>query len=275
MDISEDRTKKLIKDKSEGVKMTGDQTSETLLPSPDLKTTYTVSSNEDEVTLFNSYPGPLARSLADIRNVTSKWEELSRTEVMMSNKFSLSDSERTLIQQNTRETTNKASFNYLFLDPDISTNLPMIFRESKQDLWRRFIEAIFYIGRGVRSRPMQHLVEASKTFGIASSIEKLSEKKYKKISKIHKIWENGRGVVVLQVFQNTMAPEAITREALMIEAIGLDNLTNLNPGDLKGEARNWGKDGRLEFGTFLLYKAFLIHLIDGEKQIRPGEVTFN
>ena len=81
----------------------------------------------------------------------------------------------------TRETTDKASFNYLFLDPDISTNLPMMFRESKQDLWRRFIEAIFYIGRGVRSRPMQHLVEASKTFGIASSIEKLSEKKFKKV----------------------------------------------------------------------------------------------
>ena len=251
------------------------------MPSPDLNTTYTLSSNKDEVTLFNSvsstkYPGPLARSLADIRNVTRKLDELSRMEIMMSDKFSnISNSTRALIQQNSRETTDKASFNYLFLDPDISANLPMMFLESKQDLWRRFIEAIFYIGRGKRSRPLQHLVEAKKTFGKASSIEKLSEKKSKKISKIHKIWENGRGVVVVQVFQNTMSPEAITREAVMIEAIGLDNLTNLNPGDLKGEAKNWGKDGRLELGTFLLYKAFMIHLIDGEKQIRQADVTFN
>ena len=282
----------LIEDKSEGVTMTEqrhssalgiagkncslcDQTSETLMPSPDLNTTYTLSSNKDEVTLFNSvsstkFPGPLARSLADVRNITRKWDELSRMEVMMSDKFSnISNSAADLVNQLTRETACKASFNYLLLDPGISSNLPMmVFHESEQNLWIRFINSVFYIGKGSRSRPFQHLYEAIKTFRKASSIKKLSEK----ISRIHKIWESGGGVVVVQVFQNTIAVEAFTREAAMIEAMGCDNLTNLKPGDLYGAARGWGKVRRLELGTFLVYKAFKIFLHDGERQIRPADV---
>ena len=234
--------------------------------------------SEDEGTVFNwesstgKYPGPLARSLAYIRNITSRIKLYSMREKMMCDEFSnISESTRSQIRQLTRETACKASFVYLFLDPDITSDLPMMFHESEQDLWRRFIKAIFYIGKGTRSRPLQHLNAANKTFGKASRKKEVTEK----ISKIHKIWENGGGVVVLQVFQNTIAVEAHTREALMIEAMGCDNLTNLNTGDLKGVARGWGKDSRLELGTFLLYKAFKIFLIEGERQIRPADVTFS
>jgi hypothetical protein len=41
-----------------------------------------------------------------------------------------------------------------------------------------------------------------------------------KIQKIIDIWNSGSGVVCLQIFQNSIAVEALTREAAMIDAIG-------------------------------------------------------
>lgn len=46
-------------------------------------------------------------------------------------------------------------FCYLLIDP---TMLP----EGSQCTFRRFVAAIFYVGKGNRSRPLQHLKDASK-----------------------------------------------------------------------------------------------------------------
>ena len=90
--------------------------------------------------------------------------------------------------------------------------------------------------------------------------------------KIHEIWSGDGGVVVLQVYQNTIAVEAFTREAAMIDALGCDNLTNVKPGDYYGAASEWNKETKLELGTFLLFKAFKIFLQEGERQIRPVDL---
>ena len=90
--------------------------------------------------------------------------------------------------------------------------------------------------------------------------------------RIHEVWESDGGVVVVQVFQNTIAVEAFTREAAMIDAIGCDNLTNVKPGDYYGVASNWSSDKKYDLGTFLLFKAFKIFLQEGERQIRPVDL---
>jgi len=219
--------------------------------------------------LDNKYPTPMAAALKNISTITRPWVKLSTTEQEMADVFNnipteLADKVNLL----TRETVCKASFNYLLLDPRISQNLPMrVFSSSDQELFRTFISAIFYVGKGSRSRPFQHLYEAIKSQKPGSK-KKLSDK----ISKIHDIWEEDKGVVVVQVFQNTIAVEAFTREAAMIDAIGCDNLTNIKGGDYYGEANSWDQEKKLELGTFLVFKAFKIFLQEGERQIRPVDL---
>lgn len=60
-----------------------------------------------------------------------------------------------------REGNLKSSFNYLLLDPRVSLNLPM--RHTRLpflEVFRIFVSAIFYVGKGKRSRPYQHFYEA-------------------------------------------------------------------------------------------------------------------
>jgi len=221
-------------------------------------------------TLDTKYPAPMAAALKNISSITRHWVRLSTMEQEMAAIFNnipsdLADKVNLL----TRETVCKASFNYLLLDPRMTQNLPMrVFSSSDQELWRTFLAAIFYVGKGSRSRPFQHLYEAIKIQKSAAKKKKLSEK----IRKIHEIWEEDKGVVVVQVFQNTIAVEAFTREAAMIDAVGCDNLTNVKGGDYYGVAAEWAEEKKLELGTFLVFKAFKIFLQEGERQIRPVDL---
>lgn len=55
----------------------------------------------------------------------------------------------------------KASFNYILLDPRATNNLPARAKKMCElDVFRAFIAAVFYIGKGKRSRPYAHLYEA-------------------------------------------------------------------------------------------------------------------
>ena len=140
----------------------------------------------------------------------------------------------------------------------------MRFSSSDQEVFRTFISAIFYVGKGSGRRPFQHLYEAMKS----EPGSKVSEK----ISKIHDIWKDDKGVVVLEVFKNRIAAEAFTREAAMIDAVGCENLTNVKGGDYYGVANSWDPEKKLALGTFLIFKAFKIFLQEGERQIRPVDL---
>ena len=74
------------------------------------------------------------------------------------------------------------------------------------------------------------------------------------------------------MFNNSISVEGLTREAAMIDALGLDNLSNARPGDYYGPAASWSPQKRLQLGTFLLYRAFKIFLQEGERQIRPVDL---
>ncbi|XP_069137278.1 uncharacterized protein [Argopecten irradians] len=166
-----------------------------------------------------------------------------------------------------REGTMKSSFNYLLLDPRVTRNLPnRCCSLSELDTFRTFVSAIFYVGKGKRARPYCHLYEAINQ--LKSPKDKVSEK----IERILDIWSSGEGVVSLHCFQSVIPVEAYTREACMVDAIGLSNLTNKKKGDYYGVSTTWSNKQRQHVGVLLLKKALQIFLGEGERQISPPDI---
>ncbi|XP_046892822.1 ankyrin repeat and LEM domain-containing protein 1 isoform X1 [Hypomesus transpacificus] len=168
-----------------------------------------------------------------------------------------------------REGVIKSSFNYLLLDPRVTKNLP--YRSHSMtplECFQTFIGSIFYIGKGKRSRPYSHLYEALEYF----RGDKTSKKLCTKVQHILQVWKAGQGVISLHCFQNVIPVEAYTREACMVDAIGLKMLTNQKRGDYYGVVSTWQVKRKKELGVRLLYRAMNIFLAEGERQLRPADI---
>lgn len=210
-----------------------------------------------------------------------------------------------------REGNLKTSFIYLLIDPRLST-YDEYKSMSKKDVWAKFVSSIFYVGKGKRARPYSHLYDAIKLFSMENSqlaerlenrnnqiIEKrviysnaamknevLAEdrminmnkpsqnqlKDSKKLNRIVEIWKAQRGVVCLHVFNNIIPCEAYSREAAIIEAIGVENLTNLKKGDYYGVTKNYSMRQKRQLGVGLLHRAMNIYLAEGESQLMPFDL---
>ncbi|XP_073835399.1 uncharacterized protein [Musca autumnalis] len=200
-----------------------------------------------------------------------------------------------------REGHLKQSFIYMLIDPKISCNLPgeSAFLE-KFEVWQRFLQSIFYVGKGKTSRPYSHLYDAMKAHSrlhnkdapaevCSKTGKKVSIKKQplnvdmfksppqkssdsKKLDRILSIWGSGYGVVCLHVFHNIVPTEAYTREAAIIDALSLQHLTNCKRGDYYGPAKSWSMKERKYLGIALLFKAMHVYLAEGESQLSPGDL---
>ena len=119
-----------------------------------------------------------------------------------------------------REGNSKTSFVYLLLDPRVTQNLPVYHTQmEKPVIWETFLKSIFYVGKGKRSRPYQHLYDAIKIFSLEDKEKlggtaKIKPVESKKLSRIVEIWKEKSGVVCLHMFHNIMACEAFSREAV-------------------------------------------------------------
>ncbi|XP_072943052.1 uncharacterized protein [Epargyreus clarus] len=167
-----------------------------------------------------------------------------------------------------REGTAKTSFTYLLLDPRLTGNLPA--KAGKQNThisWVTFINSIFYVGKGKRSRPYSHLYQALTLWK-----RDFTTSKDKKVQHILDIWKDKVGVICLHIFQNVIPAEAYTYEAAMIDVLGVHNLKNLKCGNYYGIAASWPLKERRMLGLYLLYKAMLIFLSEGERQLRPDDI---
>lgn len=212
-----------------------------------------------------------------------------------------------------REGNLKTSFIYLLIDPRISDNLPLHYKNfDKSDVWKRFLSSIFYVGKGKSSRPYCHLYDAIKLFSMENNqlAERLENRRNqflekrvlysnannkvdalagnenarkkivnpnrlaesKKLNRIIDIWKSEMGVVCLHIFHNIMPCEAYTREASIIETIGINNLTNLKKGDFYGIATSWNMRQRRQMGVGLLYRAMNSYLAEGESQLLPFDL---
>lgn len=202
-------------------------------------------------------------------------------------------------KKNMREGHLKQSFIYMLIDPRISRNLPgeSAFLE-KFGVWQRFLDSIFYIGKGKCSRPYAHLYDAMRQH------TRLHQKREKdktnrergggfrtlqpdvfrspppgdgkmgsrKLERILDIWQHGSGVVCLHVFHNILPIDAYTREASIIDALGLNHLTNIKRGDYYGPAQSWTMKQKKQLGIALLFKAMHIYLAEGESQLSPSDL---
>ncbi|XP_023175078.2 uncharacterized protein LOC111602310 [Drosophila hydei] len=196
-----------------------------------------------------------------------------------------------------REGHLKQSFIYMLIDPRISRNLPgeRAFVDPLS-IWSRFLDAIFYVGKGKCSRPYAHLYDAMRQHTRLHQQQPANGKKRatgrcllmpelfkspppangkagsKKLQRILDIWQHGSGVVCLHVFHNIMPTDAYTREASIIDALGLTHLTNLKRGDYYGPAQIWTMKQKKQLGIALLYKALHIYLAEGESQLSPSDL---
>lgn len=89
------------------------------------------------------------------------------------------------------------------------------------------IQSIFYIGKGTKTRAHDHIKEATK---FDFSKKKLKEKA-KKIKEIYETpIETGSdqkfGILIYEIRHNSTNQEALDQEYAMIDAIGINNLTN-------------------------------------------------
>lgn len=76
----------------------------------------------------------------------------------------------------------------------------------------------------------------------------------------------------MHVFHNIMPEDAMTREAAIIDAIGVENLTNMKRGDYYGCSKAWTMRERKQLGVALLYKSLQVLLAEGESQLRPHDI---
>ncbi|XP_065724311.2 ankyrin repeat and LEM domain-containing protein 1 [Drosophila suzukii] len=202
-------------------------------------------------------------------------------------------------KKNLREGHLKQSFIYMLIDPRISRNLPgeSAFLE-KFGVWQRFLDSIFYVGKGKSSRPYAHLYDAMRQHTRLHQ-KRDKDKKNKdrgggfrtlqpdvfrspppsdgkmgsrKLERILDIWQHGSGVVCLHVFHNILPIDAYTREAAIIDALGLTHLTNLKRGDYYGPAQSWTMKQKKQLGIALLLKAMHIYLAEGESQLSPSDL---
>ncbi|XP_034668882.1 uncharacterized protein LOC117901982 [Drosophila subobscura] len=207
-----------------------------------------------------------------------------------------------VVKRTLREGHLKQSFIYMLIDPRISRNLPgeSTFLD-KFSIWQRFLDSIFYVGKGKSSRPYAHLYDAMRQHTRLNQKRENGRERTekaerrggfrtlqpdvfksppagdaklgsKKLERILEIWQNESGVVCLHVFHNIMPIDAYTREASIIDAMGLVHLTNLKRGDYYGPAQSWTMKQRKHLGIALLYKAMHIYLAEGESQLSPSDL---
>ncbi|XP_063241826.1 ankyrin repeat and LEM domain-containing protein 1-like isoform X2 [Bacillus rossius redtenbacheri] len=208
--------------------------------------------------IVREYSSVLEKALNNIETVNS----YAALEQAVSQQFSSPD--RTC---RWRKGVLKTSFTYLLLDPRVSRNLPRRGETlSRQEQWSAFLSAVFYVGKGTRARPYAHLYEA------VAAWKKPRPHVNSKVRLILDVWRQDLGVVCLHIFQTVIPAEAFTREAAMIDAIGLRNLRNCKRGEYYGVASTWTKTQQQQLGSYLLYRALQMFLIEGERQVRPDEI---
>ncbi|EFP02610.1 hypothetical protein CRE_02410 [Caenorhabditis remanei] len=138
------------------------------------------------------------------------------------------------------------AFCYVLIDPRVSgVNIETLTFET-------FVKSVFYIGKGSNSRPLQHFIDARNEMDKAPIDQKMN----KKLQTIFDVWYSGLGVPKIQFSHGVSDKAALIKEACMIDAIQVKNLTNQKDSTTKTEYGTWLLDGagstlRIDGFTFI------------------------
>ena len=148
------------------------------------------------------------------------------------------------------KTNSRKFYNYMLFDSKaFFANVKFLQSlESITDIGcRRFLSGCFYFGKGQADRPNVHIQEALDMNNCAA-----------KHITIRKIWDQGGGVLILKFFFNASSYIASTREAILIDYVGLNDITNIRRGSYYGGIDNWGDNVLTNMG-----KLYTLKIISG------------
>ncbi|EFP02638.1 hypothetical protein CRE_02429 [Caenorhabditis remanei] len=135
-------------------------------------------------------------------------------------------------------------FCYMLLDPRIlGTNIETV-------TFEKFVKSVFYVGKGTGGRPLDHFRDARKELEKPPNEQDLSEK-YRRIGDI---WKAGFGIPKHEISHGVSDKAALIKEACMIDAIQVKNLTNQKKGEFHGFTKSWDMNTKEEFGSYELHK---------------------
>jgi hypothetical protein len=175
------------------------------------------------------------------------------------------------VRDGNNKVQEKVCCNYLLLDPEHLGNVATAWQTSTDKMMVMGVisSATFYVGKGRPGRCYRHLKEGAKKWMNETIV---NQKEFPKLGKIVDLFEKGFGVAVLTCFHSICSDEALTREAAMIKALGLSELTNLNSSSFKGKSQNWSPEDQVSLGCYLVYKASEIFKHEGCKPLYAADV---
>ncbi|KAF1763263.1 hypothetical protein GCK72_011529 [Caenorhabditis remanei] len=136
------------------------------------------------------------------------------------------------------------AFCYVLIDPRVSgVKIEALTFET-------FVKSVFYIGKGTNSRPLQHFIDARNAMDKATNDQNLN----KKLQTIVDIWSSGHGIPKIQFSHGVSDKAALIKEACMIDAVQVKNLTNLKRGEYHECAKTWDLTAKSQYGVWLLDK---------------------
>ena len=104
---------------------------------------------------------------------------------------------------------------------------------------------------------------------------KIRGKNTSRLDKIVSLWENNRGVTILQLDCDATSREAFSREYAMIAAVGLEQLSNVQQGKCYGEMIKWPGVKIKNYGDMLLFQLFKQFISRPASPILPCDVIYN
>ncbi|XP_034102772.1 ankyrin repeat and LEM domain-containing protein 1 [Drosophila albomicans] len=164
--------------------------------------------------------------------------------------------------------SKRSYFNYLLLDPRITRGLRLRAKSMHPlDVWLTFLRAIFYVGKGKAARPYAHLRQAKKVLHATNSHVLAKDPK---LALIVHLWQQQRGVLLLRGFHGISSNDAHSREAAIIEALGMNHLTNRRLGVYFGPSLSkFSSKQRKEFGVALLQRLLSMYMKIEECELQP------
>ncbi|KAH7720248.1 hypothetical protein AAVH_12345 [Aphelenchoides avenae] len=154
-----------------------------------------------------------------------------------------------------------------------ASKLPTSERGFRDTTFRQFLDAVFYIGKGIGSRGMDHLTDAilyrlsrdpeeRQRLCPALNTERFGSivrylKNPRKLAHILEIWSKDAGVIVFDgVLRGLCNHESCSFEASMLLAFGRDNLLNEKNASWKPPTDQWTAVQRAMLGVHVLVRAY-------------------